>query len=145
MKTIEDRCVAMIHELSDASGLHEYAYAIGLINELLQSGDLKDEWTKLTRNDGNLDSRVRFCSLLENLALHIYNTFGWVDYNLATNAESSSNQWPPELRHKFGSAIALNSWLSTIRYMLVELRCHCLLYTSPSPRDQRGSRMPSSA
>ena len=26
------------------------------------------------------------------------------------------------------------------------IRCkHCLLYTSPSPRDQRGSRMPSSA
>ena len=24
-------------------------------------------------------------------------------------------------------------------------RIHCLLYTSPSPRDQRGSRMPSSA
>ena len=23
--------------------------------------------------------------------------------------------------------------------------CGCLLYTSPSPRDQRGSRMPSSA
>ena len=26
-----------------------------------------------------------------------------------------------------------------------ELRSGCLLYTSPSPRDQRGSRMPSSA
>ena len=25
------------------------------------------------------------------------------------------------------------------------LACLCLLYTSPSPRDQRGSRMPSSA
>ena len=25
------------------------------------------------------------------------------------------------------------------------LRAHCLLYTSPSPRDQRGSRMPSCA
>ena len=25
------------------------------------------------------------------------------------------------------------------------LDIHCLLYTSPSPRDQRGSRMPSSA
>ena len=25
------------------------------------------------------------------------------------------------------------------------LSSHCLLYTSPSPRDQRGSRMPSSA
>ena len=28
---------------------------------------------------------------------------------------------------------------------LVELAGTCLLYTSPSPRDQRGSRMPSSA
>ena len=27
----------------------------------------------------------------------------------------------------------------------VALGCVCLLYTSPSPRDQRGSRMPSSA
>ena len=27
----------------------------------------------------------------------------------------------------------------------LELFYHCLLYTSPSPRDQRGSRMPSSA
>ena len=26
-----------------------------------------------------------------------------------------------------------------------EFFCNCLLYTSPSPRDQRGSRMPSSA
>ena len=26
-----------------------------------------------------------------------------------------------------------------------QLLCSCLLYTSPSPRDQRGSRMPSSA
>ena len=28
---------------------------------------------------------------------------------------------------------------------LVEVHNRCLLYTSPSPRDQRGSRMPSSA
>ena len=27
----------------------------------------------------------------------------------------------------------------------IDLRVDCLLYTSPSPRDQRGSRMPSSA
>ena len=31
---------------------------------------------------------------------------------------------------------------SRIRFKLEE---NCLLYTSPSPRDQRGSRMPSSA
>ena len=28
---------------------------------------------------------------------------------------------------------------------LAEMHADCLLYTSPSPRDQRGSRMPSSA
>ena len=31
-----------------------------------------------------------------------------------------------------------------IRYVM-QFMCVCLLYTSPSPRDQRGSRMPSSA
>ena len=30
-------------------------------------------------------------------------------------------------------------------YFLAQRVKHCLLYTSPSPRDQRGSRMPSSA
>ena len=34
--------------------------------------------------------------------------------------------------------------LSKVTYN-VGLLSHCLLYTSPSPRDQRGSRMPSSA
>ena len=33
-------------------------------------------------------------------------------------------------------------WLMSIARMQT---MHCLLYTSPSPRDQRGSRMPSSA
>ena len=34
----------------------------------------------------------------------------------------------------------------TLEQMLYDERCEgCLLYTSPSPRDQRGSRMPSSA
>ena len=30
-------------------------------------------------------------------------------------------------------------------FLVKELDSFCLLYTSPSPRDQRGSRMPSSA
>ena len=34
--------------------------------------------------------------------------------------------------------------VAKVEYMLNKLIC-CLLYTSPSPRDQRGSRMPSSA
>ena len=35
--------------------------------------------------------------------------------------------------------------LSLVSNMLDEQGYTCLLYTSPSPRDQRGSRMPSSA
>ena len=35
--------------------------------------------------------------------------------------------------------------LQTIAQIVFDLFEHCLLYTSPSPRDQRGSRMPSSA
>ena len=31
------------------------------------------------------------------------------------------------------------------RILLAEQLCNCLLYTSPSPRDKRQSRMPSSA
>ena len=43
------------------------------------------------------------------------------------------------------------SFMRTVRELNVallavdEAHCICLLYTSPSPRDQRGSRMPSSA
>ena len=36
----------------------------------------------------------------------------------------------------------MNQWRKLMRLVKVE---DCLLYTSPSPRDQRGSRMPSSA
>ena len=35
--------------------------------------------------------------------------------------------------------------VSLARGALLEVADPCLLYTSPSPRDQRGSRMPSSA
>ena len=36
-------------------------------------------------------------------------------------------------------------WTAKKRYILNVWDSDCLLYTSPSPRDQRGSRMPSSA
>ena len=55
----------------------------------------------------------------------------------------------------FGSAFALNETLTrSIPLIFTGLAAavafrakfyNCLLYTSPSPRDQRGSRMPSSA
>ena len=42
---------------------------------------------------------------------------------------------PLQLTDMSGQALLVNFWASWC----------CLLYTSPSPRDQRGSRMPSSA
>ena len=36
-------------------------------------------------------------------------------------------------------------WAEAMRWACEALTHTCLLYTSPSPRDQRGSRMPSSA
>ena len=44
-------------------------------------------------------------------------------------------------RYKSGTPISLHEFL----YPLLQGYDSCLLYTSPSPRDQRGSRMPSSA
>ena len=36
-------------------------------------------------------------------------------------------------------------YFQTLRFNELKKNINCLLYTSPSPRDQRGSRMPSSA
>ena len=43
--------------------------------------------------------------------------------------------------------IALGEATKTVPFMMEAAKSYevCLLYTSPSPRDQRGSRMPSSA
>ena len=46
-----------------------------------------------------------------------------------------------ELNAPFGSRLTL--WL--VGLTAIQKRCHCLLYTSPSPRDGTSSRMPSSA
>ena len=50
------------------------------------------------------------------------------------------------LQKRYGSRIALHELDLHVRPGTVfGLIGPCLLYTSPSPRDQRGSRMPSSA
>ena len=43
------------------------------------------------------------------------------------------------------NAAELSNELNAESYHIQDLNKICLLYTSPSPRDQRGSRMPSSA
>ena len=48
-------------------------------------------------------------------------------------------------RFDFGSLDSTQVVCSFLQLLLDEQLIRCLLYTSPSPRDQRGSRMPSSA
>ena len=43
------------------------------------------------------------------------------------------------------SAAQISDLLSKLGFASAQQLMRCLLYTSPSPRDQRGSRMPSSA
>ena len=54
---------------------------------------------------------------------------------------------PQHLIHpqKLGLLVAANRGLTGEVFAEEEAALACLLYTSPSPRDQRGSRMPSSA
>ena len=54
-------------------------------------------------------------------------------------------------QNPFGEPILLDDMRKNIKYAVgqpcpaIQNDAGCLLYTSPSPRDQRGSRMPSSA
>ena len=49
------------------------------------------------------------------------------------------------LSHVAFTAIAVASVMNLTNKMIIVLPVTCLLYTSPSPRDKRQSRMPSSA
>ena len=54
-----------------------------------------------------------------------------------------ANQMVYDATHSYGGIILHD--VTNIRHSKKALSMGCLLYTSPSPRDQRGSRMPSSA
>ena len=63
-----------------------------------------------------------------------------LNFSLAVHAPVLATYVTENMR--FARALAV---LGEKVYLLVTKGYVCLLYTSPSPRDQRGSRMPSSA
>ena len=78
---------------------------------------------------------------------------GWYDIEVTTedsngNMATSTRQASVFGRHGFSdfSALRLDPWWTIEQGKMADNQPEgCLLYTSPSPRDQRGSRMPSSA
>ena len=72
----------------------------------------------------------------------------WEDYNIFKWEYEAVAELKKEISNIYSSymdALGLPTEEVFIRGWAVVLQPGCLLYTSPSPRDQRGSRMPSSA
>ena len=73
----------------------------------------------------------------------------WPDYEIIVS--QAEEIIPPKLENTKAPAylaeLKANDLLSKMPedFLLITADTVCLLYTSPSPRDQRGSRMPSSA
>ena len=69
--------------------------------------------------------------------------FGWSDVCLLERSVlTAGSSW-----HAAGGVHALNADpnMASLQAYTIDLLSDCLLYTSPSPRDKRQSRMPSSA
>ena len=67
--------------------------------------------------------------------------------DVESGGKLSTEQLAIDVKH-YGINIRVDPYKKTIMGKVdikFELLENCLLYTSPSPRDQRGSRMPSSA
>ena len=92
------------------------------------------------------ESQITFFSLLIIPVIWAcLNYFGLLDY-----LKTKSVDWRMQMRGEIAqSSFDLNETIIVEGNVSIpkvpKLTYVCLLYTSPSPRDQRGSRMPSSA
>ena len=73
---------------------------------------------------------------------------GISEADLETLQKAPFRGWDPEILKEpnvYRTYEAITHYGNAIKLLINEKFGDCLLYTSPSPRDQRGSRMPSSA
>ena len=104
-------------------------------------------------NKSTISPRVRGGSAGKNITKELHRALESTDFDLVETVSIDATMGPsPSLRRrsKKHRNINLNVKVSENESALILVdndgyyEC-CLLYTSPSPRDQRGSRMPSSA
>ena len=94
--------------------------------------------------DRGLEQMLRYgwpvlTEAVPGVTLHLY--YGWRTHELMYPI----SPWRDDMRRliaSFGASVIDHGRVGQSELMLAKA---CLLYTSPSPRDQRGSRMPSSA
>ena len=72
-------------------------------------------------------------------AKYIPNKYFNIDYNFSLDSSLDTSNYD-----SIKANLSLNNFVTTFEF-LQEQNIICLLYTSPSPRDKRQSRMPSSA
>ena len=90
--------------------------------------------------------RVKFSMLLMTLILVLTPLTSLPINSRTLDSETIENNSVTKAQTTWSGLIELaESYTVSVTDELVISPCTCLLYTSPSPRDQRGSRMPSSA
>ena len=108
-----------------------YQYLDYLVTNDIQSPPIgKAIYSPLCRHDGTVIDDLIIYKISSELAM------------VCVNAANIDKDWEWFKENKKDFDISLKN--ESADYYLIAVQ-GCLLYTSPSPRDQRGSRMPSSA
>ena len=102
----------------------------------------------MTLTGSNADNRVLIKPSEMGAAIAtLYSALGGSVSAPALNAKAKNamNKLASQLKGNRGKSIVVSSSNNVMEQIMINKINDCLLYTSPSPRDQRGSRMPSSA
>ena len=116
---------------------------------LLRSGEYRYGRINFANGDmvghtGNLDAAISGMETVDHCVQQLIDVIQELDGVLIyTSDHGNADQMFTET--STGERIAMTSHtLAPVPFVIFDPK-NCLLYTSPSPRDQRGSRMPSSA
>ena len=131
----------------DAFNPEEYWTIDGLFNGAKAGTALADFPAKLHTFNGKRVEKFSFTD--EKTATSVVSTLNGHKYFVADveKKQSKRRPSPPFMTSTLQQDSARRLYFSAKKTMMTAQRLYeaCLLYTSPSPRDQRGSRMPSSA
>ena len=123
------------------AAIHHAARQIGIAPELIQENNLLQEGAEFSYGQKTEDCEAQNCWLQAKSHYNIAQLKTDIEqYNANNKYTKKGLAFMPIC---FGISFT-NTMMNNAR-ALVHVYSDCLLYTSPSPRDQRGSRMPSSA